>query len=83
MYIYIQYILYSVYVYIYSTEQLQTAADESIYMIACTVYTVNHRVITSRGAKPCRLLRNNNLLLTCFGSRHCMFTYFSWLSGQG
>ena len=37
MYIYIQYILYSVYVYIYSTEQLQTAADESIYMIASTL----------------------------------------------
>ena len=33
--------------------------------------TVQHRVITSRGAKPSRLHLNWNLLLTFFGSRHC------------
>ena len=41
------------------------------------VYTVGHRVISPRGAKPCRLLLSWKLLLTFFGSRHCTCAYIS------
>ena len=45
--------------------------------------TTIHRVITSRGAKPCRLLYNWNLKLTFFGSLHWACAYISWFKKDG
>ena len=39
------------------------------------IWGYSHRAITLRGAKPCRLVQNWNLLLTLFGSRHCTYAY--------
>ena len=42
-----------------------------------------HRVITYRGAKPSRLHYNWNLLLTIFGSWHCVCENISWFREEG
>ena len=50
------------------------------------VLSDDHREITStlhRGAKPCRLLYNWNLLLIILGSRHCTFGYINLLKEEG
>ena len=45
--------------------------------------SAGHRVISSRGAKSCRLFKNVYLLLTFFACLHCTGAYFSWFREEG
>ena len=51
------------------------------YMENCKTYIFIWK--TPRETKHSRLLENQNLLLTIFGSRHCMSAYFSWFREEG